>query len=242
MDANNIRFYFNWVVFFTVHGCGFPGTIVSQEGCDLALVEVDIQTVDRRPRASVEHLHQVRHLHPQHQTHRVGLEERLTYIGKRFLLDFKNKDKEDLPPSLATSLYSGCFMSRRTFNSLNSLRIRSGWCPSLVHQMSSACFLQRLCPVCPPPLWFVAPHLPLLPPPPPGFGSPPGVSVVPSPSPVVLSYFGACRSSCCPSHCRCRSLGSSPRPAAPRRDSPDLKRTGLGVRVLYGGETSLERP
>lgn len=63
---------------FTVHGGGFSSPIVPQEGCDLALVEIDVETVDRWTRASVEHLHQVLDLHPQHLAQRIGLKEQLT--------------------------------------------------------------------------------------------------------------------------------------------------------------------
>ena len=56
---------------------------MTEEGRDLSFVEVDVETVDRGSRASVEHLHQVLDLHPQHQAHRVGLEEQLACIGKQ---------------------------------------------------------------------------------------------------------------------------------------------------------------
>lgn len=98
---------------------------------------------------------------------------------------------------------------------------------------------QYLCPV-----WcqmtFVPPHLLLLPPPP-GLGCPPGVSAVPSPSLVGLSYFGAYRSFCCLSHCSCSSLGSCLRPAAPQGDSLHLELTGLRVRVLDRFDTNAAR-
>lgn len=87
---------------------------------------------------------------------------------------------------------------------------------------------------------FVPPYLLLLPPPP-GFGCPPGVSAVPSPSLVGLSYFGAYRSFCCPSHCSCSSPGSCLHPAAPQGDSLYLELTGLRVRVLDRGDTNAAR-
>lgn len=68
---------------FTVHGGGFSSPIVPQEGCDLALVEIDVETVDRWTRASVEHLHQVLDLHPQHLAQWIGLKEQLTWVGNQ---------------------------------------------------------------------------------------------------------------------------------------------------------------
>lgn len=61
------------------HGGGFPGSVVSQEGCDLSLVEGDAETVDGRARAPGKHLHQVLDLHPHHQPQRLGLKEQLTW-------------------------------------------------------------------------------------------------------------------------------------------------------------------
>lgn len=103
--------------------------------------------------------------------------------------------------------------------------------------MSLVCFL-RYTPV------FMPPHLLLLPaPPPPGLGSPLGVSGIPFLSLVALSYFGAYRPSCCLSRCRCSSLGCvcSPHPCAPHRDSPDLELTGRRVRVVFKGDANTTR-
>lgn len=41
---------------------------MAQEGCDLALEEIDVQGVDSGPRTSIKYLHQVLDLHPHHQT------------------------------------------------------------------------------------------------------------------------------------------------------------------------------
>lgn len=54
-----------------------------QEGCDLALVEIDVETVDGRTRASIKHLHQVLNLHPQHQAYWVRLKEQLACVGEK---------------------------------------------------------------------------------------------------------------------------------------------------------------
>lgn len=64
------------------HCGGFSGPVVPQEGRDLALVEIDVETVDSRTRAPVKHLHQVLDLHPQHQAQRVVLVEQLTCTRK----------------------------------------------------------------------------------------------------------------------------------------------------------------
>lgn len=66
-----------------VHGGGFSGPVVSQERCDLALIEIDAETVKRWARASMEHFHQVLDLHPQHRAQWVGFEEQLTCVAKK---------------------------------------------------------------------------------------------------------------------------------------------------------------
>ena len=56
---------------------------MSQERCDLALIEIDAETVKRWARASIEYFHQVLDLHPQHQAQWVGFEEQLTFMAKK---------------------------------------------------------------------------------------------------------------------------------------------------------------
>ncbi len=62
---------------------GFSSPVVPQEGCDLALVETDVELVDSRTRASVKHLHQVLNLHSHHQAQGVALKEQLTCVSKQ---------------------------------------------------------------------------------------------------------------------------------------------------------------
>lgn len=66
----------------SLHSGGFSSPIVAQKGRDLALVEIDVETVDRWTRASIKHLHQVLNLNPHHQAHWVGLKE-LTCMDRR---------------------------------------------------------------------------------------------------------------------------------------------------------------
>lgn len=66
-----------------LHSGGFSSAIVPQEGCDLPLVKIDVETVDSRARASTKHFHQILDLHPQHQAHWVGLKEQLVCVEKR---------------------------------------------------------------------------------------------------------------------------------------------------------------
>jgi len=69
---------------FSLHSGGFSSPIVPQEGCDLAFIEIDAETVDSWTRSSIKHFHQVLDLHPHHQAHWVRLEEQLTCMRERF--------------------------------------------------------------------------------------------------------------------------------------------------------------
>ena len=66
-----------------VQSGGLPGPVVSQEGCDLALVEGDAQSVHGRLGAAAEHLDQVPDTHPLHQALRRRLEPRLVWGSHR---------------------------------------------------------------------------------------------------------------------------------------------------------------
>lgn len=48
---------------------------MAQEGCDLALEEIDVQGIDSGARASVKYLHQILDLHPHHQTQGVRFKQ-----------------------------------------------------------------------------------------------------------------------------------------------------------------------
>lgn len=48
---------------------------MAQEGCDLALEEIDVQGIDGGARASIKYLHQILDLHPHHQTQWIRLKQ-----------------------------------------------------------------------------------------------------------------------------------------------------------------------
>lgn len=79
LDIHEIHEFRN----LSLHSCGFSCPVVSQEGRDLSLIEVDVETVDCWTRASRENLHQVLDLDSQDQAHRFGLKEQLTCDGKQ---------------------------------------------------------------------------------------------------------------------------------------------------------------
>lgn len=53
-----------------------------QEGCDLPIIEINVEAVDSWTRASIKDFHQILNLHPHHKAYWVRLKERLVCMQK----------------------------------------------------------------------------------------------------------------------------------------------------------------
>lgn len=71
------------------HGRGLSGSVVSEESRDLSFVEGDAQTVHCRFGAATEHLDQVLHTNPHHQTTRLRLKKHLLCASRQDTITFE---------------------------------------------------------------------------------------------------------------------------------------------------------